>query len=41
MPLVINGLTDPIASIEITEQTNFMLGGLIHTKGEYFVRVCR
>lgn len=30
----------PIASVNITEQTNYILGGHVCTRGEYFVRVC-
>ena len=33
------GASNPVASIEITEQTNFLLGGMTNTKGEYYIRV--
>jgi len=39
IPLFEEGSSEPVASIEITEQINFLLGGLHHTRGEYFVRV--
>ena len=35
------GVKDPLASIEITEQTNFLTGGYVHTRGEYYVRNCQ
>lgn len=38
--LLEEGSSAPAASIEVTEQTNYLLGGRIHTKGEYSVRVC-
>ena len=35
-----NGSREMVASIEITEQTQFLLGGTVDTRGEYLVRVC-
>ncbi len=35
------GVRESVASIDITKQTNFLIGGRIHTCGEYYVRVCQ
>lgn len=34
------GSSNPAASIEITQQTNYLLGGRYNTNGEFLVRVC-
>lgn len=41
IPLFVEGSSEQLASIEITEQTNFLLAGSSNTRGEYFVRVCK
>ena len=38
IPLFVKDDSYIIASIDIIEQTAFLLGGLINTKGEYYVR---
>ena len=41
IPLIEERVLTPLASIAITEQTNFLLGEHIHTRGEYYVRSVR